>query len=627
MKKYISEIFFTTDFVEENEWLKFILEISNLNGIFRSWKILIKNERNIIKYYIITNRKIPTILSCSGDFLIKNIEKIETEKAYVPFIYFVTSKEKNIIDILDKNESKHNKTLKQIEIKIRPFKKDNYLSKTKLIFETSKNIKQILRALFFIPHTSISIDFTKHTRFLYRKEGSRYLKLDKSMDLFGKQKRDDNLLEVNTFPYSQEKYYLNIANYDFEKHSLIVGASGTGKSKLIATYIKNIYDNEFLRNRNKIIVIDPHSSIEEDIGGLENTTVVNMSTKENSCELWINSKENISSATEIILTILSNIFGEQFNSKTERVLRHSIYFLLRKELLNFDNLRKILTQTEYKNELIRNSKEIEEHIKEFFLTDFNEIKTNSYQEAISPIIGLIDEMQMIPAFQNQNTKSIKQLIEENFLTIFSLNQAELGEKGIKTISGLIIGILFWLVQRKSFSEHIILIIDEVAVVENPILKRLLAEARKYNLSIILAQQYFGQISKELRDAIFSNVVNYYSFRISREDAILLGNQLQMEMAVKNTYFNRMKLLTELPNRDCIVRVTSGGKLIPAFKTRTLDFTQIPKKQNQIIKTQTNQTKIEPTVQLKETNFKIGKTLDLKEIMNSQSTSRRKMKYE
>ena len=472
------------------------------------------------------------------------------------------------------------------------------------------------------------MDFTKHTRFLYRKEGTRYLKIDKSIGLFGKQKRDDNLLEINAFPYTEEKYYLNIANYDYEKHSLIVGASGTGKSKLIATFIKNIYDNEFLRERNKIIVIDPHSSIEDDIGGLENSQVIDMKQKESSCDLWINSKENASSGTEIVLTILKNIFGEQFNSKLERVLRHSVYLLLKKEILNFNNLRKLLVQTEFRNELIRNSKEVEEHIIEFFLTDFNELKSKSYQEAISPIISLIDEMQMLPAFQNTEVTKVEELIQKNFLSIFSLNQAELGEKVTKTIAGLVIGIIFQLVQRRKYQEHIILIIDEVAVVENPILRNLLSEARKYNLSIILAQQYFGQVSKELKDAIFSNVMNYYSFRISREDAIMINGQLQMEMAVKNSYHNRIKLLSELPNRECIVRISKEGKLIPAFRTRTLDFTAIPRNKNQIL-TQKNVSleMLDLETKSEKIEFKLGMGLDLGKIMSSQSTSRRKMKYE
>ena len=628
MKKYITELFFTTEHVTEDEWLKFILEISRLNGLFKTWKIHIKIERNIIKYYIETTRKIPTIANCSGDFLIKNIDNFEKIKTYRNSLYWLTNKEKNIVDIFDKNETKHNRKLTQIEIKIIPFKRNNYLTKTLLTFEKSNNRYTQKIALFSIPHSLISIDFTKHTRFLYRKEGTRYLKLDKSIGLFAKQKSKDNLLEINAFPYSQEKYYLNLPNYDFGKHSLIVGASGTGKSKLIATLIKNIYDNEILRKTNKIILIDPHASIEDDIGGLEESCVIDMKKEESSCDLWINSKENATSGTEIILTILKNIFGEQFNSKLERVLRHSIYFLMKKEILNFNNLRKLLTQTEYKNELIRNSPEIEENIKEFFLTDFNQLKTNSYQEAISPIIGLIDEMQMLPAFQNKSTTPIKDLLQKNFLSIFSLNQAELGEKVTKTIAGLIIGIIFQLVQKRNFNEHITLIIDEVAVIENPILRNLLSEARKYNLSIILAQQYFSQVSKELKDAIFSNVMNYYSFRISREDAVFLANQLQMEMAVKNTYHNRIKLLTELPNRECIVRITNEGKLIPAFRCKTLDFAPLPRKKNQILEKTQNKNNIEiDDIKIEKSHFELGKAFDLQKLMQSQSTSRRKMKYE
>ncbi len=315
------------------------------------------------------------------------------------------------------------------------------------------------------------------------------------------------------------------------------------------------------------------------------------------------------------------------------MLRHSVYLLLKKEILNFNNLRKLLIQTEFRNELIRDSSEIEEHIKEFFLTDFNELKSKSYQEAISPIIGLIDEMQMLPAFQNTEAEKVEETIQKNFLTLFSLNQAELGEKVTKTIAGLIIGIIFQLVQRRKYQEHIILIIDEVAVVENPILRNLLAEARKYNLSIILAQQYFGQVSKELKDAIFSNVMNYYSFRISREDAIMINGQLQMEMAVKNSYHNRIKLLTELPNRECIVRISKDGKLIPSFRSKTLDFTAIPRKKNQILsKAEKEEQSVSLEKEMFDTNlekteFTLGKALDLQAIMKAQSTSRRKIKYE
>lgn len=628
MKRYMYEIYLTSDYIDENEWLKFLLEISNLNGFFRSWKLYVKIERSVIKYYIVSRKKLPTVLSCSGSFLIKKIDSFKREKTLIEYLYLVRKYENNLVDIYDRNESKYRQFLKQVEITFTSFSKTNYFTKAKLYFEHERGNKSKGRTIFFIPHIQLSVDFSKHTRFSYVKEGSKYLQIQKSIHMFETDEKKDNMLEVNTFPYSQNKYFLNIENYDFDKHSLIVGGSGTGKSKLIAQMIKNIYDNKNFKADYKIVMIDPHSSIENDIGGLDETQVIDMKKKSSSVDLLINSNKNVSSGTEILLTVLKSVFGEEFNSKLERVLRHSIYLLLKKEKLDFENLRKLIIDTEFRNKLLRESDDVESHIKEFFGSDFNEIKTNSYTEAISPIIALIDEMQMLPCFREKNEKNIENEIRNNFLTIFSLNQAELGEKVTKTIAGLIMGVIFQLVQRHAFLEHLILIIDEVAVVENPILKNLLSEARKYNLSIILAGQYFGQISEDLQDAIFSNVMNYYSFRISREDAMILNNQLQMEMAVKNTYHNRIKLLTELPNRDCIVRITKNGVLIPAFRARTIDFKPIPKNKNQILMKPDTKDDNRKNKLLKNIGFKIGDNkFDIKKLMESQSTSRRKIRYE
>ena len=628
MKRYMYEIYLTSDYIDENEWLKFLLEISNLNGFFRSWKLYVKIERSVIKYYIVSRKKLPTVLSCSGSFLIKKIDSFKREKTLIEYLYLVRKDENNLVDIYDRNESKYRQFLKQVEITFTSFSKTNYFTKAKLYFEHERGNKSKGRTIFFIPHIQLSVDFSKHTRFSYVKEGSKYLQIQKSIHMFETDEKKDNMLEVNTFPYSQNKYFLNIENYDFDKHSLIVGGSGTGKSKLIAQMIKNIYDNKNFKADYKIVMIDPHSSIENDIGGLDETQVIDMKKKSSSVDLLINSNKNVSSGTEILLTVLKSVFGEEFNSKLERVLRHSIYLLLKKEKLDFENLRKLIIDTEFRNKLLRESDDVESHIKEFFGSDFNEIKTNSYTEAISPIIALIDEMQMLPCFREKNEKNIENEIRNNFLTIFSLNQAELGEKVTKTIAGLIMGVIFQLVQRHAFLEDLILIIDEVAVVENPILKNLLSESRKYNLSIILAGQYFGQISEDLQDAIFSNVMNYYSFRISREDAMILNNQLQMEMAVKNTYHNRIKLLTELPNRDCIVRITKNGVLIPAFRARTIDFKPIPKNKNQILMKPDAKDDNRKNKLLKNIGFKIGDNkLDIKKLMESQSTSRRKIRYE
>ena len=181
--------------------------------------------------------------------------------------------------------------------------------------------------------------------------------------------------------------------------------------------------------------------------------------------------------------------------------------------------------------------------------------------------------------------------------------------------------LLTLIQKQEFDEHIIFIIDEVAVVENPILCRYLAEARKYRLSLMLAGQYFNQISNELKNSIFANVINYYIFRISKLDANILVDNFNMKIPLDDSKEQKIKLLTELNDRECITRISNNGILLPAFKSKTIDFNSIPRIKNQdtneeIISLNNNDYNKDKT------NFKINSNINLKDILISNSTNRK-----
>ena len=251
------------------------------------------------------------------------------------------------------------------------------------------------------------------------------------------------------------------------------------------------------------------------------------------------------------------------------------------------------------------------------------LKTKSYQEAISPIISFIDEMQLLPALNSvTQNKDIKEEIEQNFITILSLDQMTLGLNITKTLSGFAMQQILQLVQAHTFNEHIILVIDEVSVIENPIINRFLAEARKYNLSVILAGQYFEQISKDLQNAIFTNVINYFVFRVSRADAMILEKNMQMEVAVRNAVSTRIKILTELNDRECIARVGKDGRLLSAFKGKTLDFVPVSKKKITASKKKSTKTKSEE----KKKTFSIETKNTLKDMMLKQSASRKRVNF-
>lgn len=617
----IYEVFLTTDYVTEENWLKFLLYISKLNGRFRKWKIYIKSDKNSIRYFIKTKNDIPTTLSDLGDFLLKKIDGFEEYRKFFKLLYIVTNKEQSLVDVCDRNESKKKRNLLESEITILPYAKDNYLSFTNLFFKKDKKIIK-RKALFNIPHIFLSIDFSKHTRFLYRKNVKKYLNIEKSLNLFESDNKN-GILKIEAFPYFQDDYFLNLNNYDFDKHSLIIGGSGTGKSKLIGLLINNIYKNSNYKMKYKVVVIDPHSSLEEDIGGFKNTTVIDFKTEKNSIDLFMNSRTDIVSEAEVLLSLFKFLMAKEYNSKLERVLRHSIFLLICIERVNLKNLRKLITDNEFRTGILRKNREIlPEPVLNFFLKDFTELKNKSHQEAISPIISFIDEMTILAAFNTEKqSKNLEDTIKENFLSIISLSEAIIGEKATKTISGLVMGQLFTLMQKKSIEEHIILIVDEVAVIQNPILKRFLAESRKYNLSVILSGQYFNQIEEDLQKAIFANVVNYYTFRVSREDAIILSRNMLMELAIHDSHFSKVKMLSELSNRECVVRLGRFGKIVPAFKAKTLDVISYPRKKEEEKINTINNIENKKVIQNK---FSIGNNISLKEIMQSQSTGRRRI---
>lgn len=603
-----SEIYLTKNYVLKKEWEDLINVISNYNGLLKNWKIIIENNSNQLRYFIKSDCSLPATINGLNAFLMKNIENNKLYYSYLSLPLF-TNTENNIIDIINYLEIKNKGTLNFIEITFKKLSKNNIKKKIVIYLTKNGNTKKY-RLLLSNPTNILSVDFDNNKRYFF-KSAPKYLDINKILHLLSTD-INSSIFKIDTFPYLQGDFYLNQNNFSFDKHSVVLGASGTGKSKFLSLLINNIYKNSDLKQRYKIVIIDPHAALEDDIGGI--SRVIDFKTTFDSIDLFINNPDDVISSTELLLELFKSLIADQYNSKLERVLRHSIYVLLLDNSFNFSNLRKILLELEYRNFLIKKLKnKLPISVIEFFLTDFNDLKTKAYGEAVSPIIAFIDEMEMIPVFNNQtNEDNLRKTIYDNFLTLFSLDKTKLGDKVTKTISGLVMQQLLSLIQNHSFNEHIIFIVDEVAVIENPILCRFLAEARKYNLSLILAGQYFSQITDKLKNAIFANVINYYIFRVSKMDANILVDNFNMKIPLDDTRDKKIKMLTELNNRECILRIDSNDKLLPAFKASTISYESIPriKKANKLEKNNSLKT---------DCKFTIGNNINLKEILLSSST--------
>lgn len=606
---HTKELYLVKKDITMEEWKLLVNKISDYNGLLRKWKLIISIKNNQIRYFIKTRCLLPEAITNNDSFLIKESKKLKKLKSKYTLIDLPLY-EDNIIDLINYYEVKNKGIIRRIEIDFIKTFKEKIIFKINLYVKKDKIIKKYI--LLTNPYLLLQVDFNKNKRY-FPKGVPKYLEINKILHLL----KTDNInssLKVDTFPYLQGDFYLNQNEYDFNKHSIVIGSSGSGKSKYLSLLIKNIYKTQ--KHKYKFVVIDPHAALEDDIGGLGK--VIDFKNKKNSIDLFINNSEDVVESTELLLDLFKSLLEDQYNSKLERILRHTIHLLLVDESFNFNSLRKVILDLEYRSYLIKKLKEkIPISVIEFFQTDFNDLKTKYYTEAISPIIAFIDEAEMIPVFNEKDKlTNLKDTINNNFLTLFSLDRTKLGERNTKTISGLIMQQLLSIIEKKEIDEHIIFIVDEVPVVENKILSRYLSEARKYNLSLVLATQYFSQISEDLKNSIFANISNYFVFRVSKLDASILVDNFNMKLGNNDSKENKIKLLTELNSREVIVRCSSNGILLPAFKAKTLDFIPIPriKEKEEIV--------INKEEKIKEkVNFNINNNVSLSDILINCSTRR------
>jgi type IV secretory pathway TraG/TraD family ATPase VirD4 len=90
---------------------------------------------------------------------------------------------------------------------------------------------------------------------------------------------------------------------------------------------------------------------------------------------------------------------------------------------------------------------------------------------------------------------------------------------------------------------------------------ILSEARKYKLSLIVANQYTSQLLPEIRDAIFGNVGTTISFTVGKDDADVITGQFK-GMATVND-------LISLPNYTTYTRLMVNGVSSDPFSMKTL----------------------------------------------------------
>lgn len=230
-----------------------------------------------------------------------------------------------------------------------------------------------------------------------------------------------------------------LKSFDFNRHSLILGQSGSGKSFLAKLMIEDLY-RDFSEDYS-VVLIDPHANLTQLVGGVSPQKVINF--EDTQTNLFLNVGQPVLS-TELTLDLFSTVLKIKENPNLLRTLKYSLSLLFSINKMNFANLKKLLTDSVERKELIKQTDD--PAISKFFDTEYQEMRTSHYNTAVLPIINLVSELDFVERVENK--VNLPDALNNNFLVSFPINQAKLGTNVTKVIGAAIIQQVFTLMQAQ-----------------------------------------------------------------------------------------------------------------------------------------------------------------------------------
>lgn len=168
--------------------------------------------------------------------------------------------------------------------------------------------------------------------------------------------------------------------------------------------------------------------------------------------------------------------------------------------------------------------------------------------------------------QEKSAFNLRDIMDNGKILLINLSKGKLGETNAYLLGMILVGRIFMAAlsranmpeaERKDFY----LYIDEFQNVTTKSIAMILSEARKYRLSLIIANQFIGQLQEEIKKAIFGNIGSMAVFRIGKEDAEFLAKHFEPVFSEED--------LMNMPNYQAYVKLLIKGATVRPFNIETI----------------------------------------------------------
>ena len=359
---------------------------------------------------------------------------------------------------------------------------------------------------------------------------------------------------------------------DRRRHSYIIGKSGVGKSVLLASMaIQDIVNGE------GVCVIDPHGDLINDIINRippeRAQDVILFAPSDIERPLALNLLEFDARYPEqktFVINEMIKIFDKLYDLKAtggpifEQYMRNAMLLVMSdpESGSTLMEIPKVLSDPEFRKMKLEKCKDptvVDFWRKEAEKAGGEAALANVVPYITSKLTSFISNDTMRPIIAQQNSSfNLRDVMDSRKILLVDLSKGLIGEMNAHLLGMILVGkILMSALSRTDMPQEkrvdFYLYIDEFQNFTTDSINSILSEARKYNLNLIIAHQYLGQLVKgqdtSIKNAVFGNVGTWMLFKIGSEDAETMSKEFapvfnQYDLINIEKYTAYVKLLVD-----------------------------------------------------------------------------------
>jgi len=364
-----------------------------------------------------------------------------------------------------------------------------------------------------------------------------------------------------------------IRQADRMAHMYVIGKTGTGKSTMLHTLIR-----QDIESGRGMALIDPHGDLVEvvasEVADNRRADLLYFDVTDASRPMAFNPLQNVlpekrALAAAGLLEVFKKIWADTWGPRLEHILRNTLLTLLDQPQATLADILRLLDDYRYRREAIARVEN--RHVRDFWLREYEAYPERYRVQVIAPIQNKVGAFLSNPILsriltQPQSDFDMRSLMDKGKILLVNLAKGKIGEDATALMGALLVSSLGLTALSRAGTpaddrRPFFLYLDEFQTFATLSLANMLSELRKYGLGMVLAHQYLDQIDNEIRDAILGNVGTVITFRLGLSDAQYLSKEF-------HPVFSGTDLIN-LPNYNVYLKLMIDSVVSRPFSARMI----------------------------------------------------------